>query len=56
MTEKSMNFFKIIGYEPLFFDKDPSMWFDDETYIKCWEDCSKLRAVNDVVERAVAIQ
>ena len=54
MTEKSMNFFKIIGYETLFLNKDPIMWFDDETCIKCREVCSKLQVVNDVAERAVA--
>ena len=54
MTKKSMNFFKIIGYEPLFLNKDLIMWFDDESYIKCREVCSKLQVVNDVAERAVA--
>lgn len=55
VTEKTLTFFTLLGISHAFLQKNPEDWTTDEDYIRNRELLKKMRVVNDVAERGVAL-
>lgn len=55
ITKNSMQLFYLHKIPTSFLTKDPQLWDTDPEFITAREICSKLRVVNDVAERGVAL-
>lgn len=55
ITKSSYQFFKILGINDSFLKKEASLWHNDEDYQFGRKICKKLKVVNDVAERGVAL-
>ena len=55
VTQKSLNFFKILELDESFLLKDISLWETDPSYISSKKICKMLIVVNDAAERGVSL-
>jgi hypothetical protein len=55
VTTSTQKFFNILRIDKTFFNKDPTSWHSDQTYIEAIETVSSLRVTNDLAERGVAL-
>ena len=55
VTQKSLNFFKILELDESFLLKNISVWETDPSYISSKKICKMLIVVNDAAERGVSL-
>lgn len=55
VTANTMHFFEITGLSVDFLSQDPALWENSDTYVSVKTTLSRLRVVNDIAERGVAL-